>query len=191
MQNPHELKIRHEASDPFLTVAASNRVHTPLLSGVLWGRSWRLMATVSQFISRGALSSEQSSGMGQKGYLMICQKKESKFMARKKPRTWRPVQDLCEGGKSRRRSRAEPESWRTKLSYEQKETEAALKKEPLCRQVSSLCPPAAGELDLWLRTGGRRMTATRVLTSDSSPWLSFGSVPHTLLSVFSNPHKAP
>ena len=53
MQNPHELKIRHEASDPFLTVAASNRVHTPLLSGVLWGRSWRLMATVSQFISRG------------------------------------------------------------------------------------------------------------------------------------------
>ena len=84
MQNPHELKIRHEASDPFPTVAASNSVHTPLLSGVLWGRQWRLMATVSQFISRGALSSEQSSGVGQKGYLMIRQKKESKFMARKK-----------------------------------------------------------------------------------------------------------
>lgn len=56
---------------------------------------------------------------------------------------------------------------RTKPSHEQKETEAPLKKEPLCVQVSSSCPPAAGELDLWLRMGGRSVAATRVLTSDS------------------------
>lgn len=68
------------------------------------------MATCEPVHQQGALSSEQSSGAGQKGYLMTCQKKESKFMARKKPRTWRPVQDLFEGGKSRRRGRVEPES---------------------------------------------------------------------------------
>lgn len=110
MQNPHELKIRHEASDPLLTVAASNSVHTPVLSGCPGGEVGGSWQPVSQFISRGALSSEQSSGAGQKGYLMTCQKKESKFMARKKPQTWRPVQHLCEGGKSRRSGRAEPES---------------------------------------------------------------------------------
>ena len=53
MQNPHELKIRHEASDPLLTVAASNSVHTPVLSGVPWGRSWRLKATCEPVHQQG------------------------------------------------------------------------------------------------------------------------------------------
>lgn len=86
----------------------------------------------------------------------------------------------------------EPESWRTKPSYKQKKQKNPWKKESLAGKflLVPICSRESRD-PLWLSTGGRSVAATRVLTSDSSQWLSFGSVPHTLLSVFSNPHKAP
>lgn len=83
LQNPHELKIRHEASDTFLTVADSNSIHTPLLPGVLGGGG-ASDTHMSQFISKEIVGSEYAAGAGQKGHLKICQTREFKFMARKK-----------------------------------------------------------------------------------------------------------
>lgn len=67
-------------------MADSNRIHTPLLPGVLGaGRGGgHSPQPVSQFTSRESLSSEHPTGAGQKGYLKIYKTRELRFMARKK-----------------------------------------------------------------------------------------------------------
>lgn len=95
-------------------------------------------------------------------------------MARKKPQAWRPIQDLCEGGNLGSGEEPSPEiqTMENKGTAQAKRNRSTLKKELLCRQVSSSSPLAAGEPRPagggkrfgWLRTGGRSVAATRVLT---------------------------
>lgn len=130
-------------------------------------------------------------------------------MARKKPQAWRPIQDLCEGGNLGSGEEPSPEIQtmenkgiaQAKRNRSIPEERAALPASffftPTCGGGAQTC---RGRKALWLvknwwQECGRNQgsDSDSCLRNSHHNGFHLGACPgpHTVLSVFSNPHKTP